>query len=46
LLKPSDLLTTSSLSFGQVSIPDGTTNQTWLLHSSSSTVGTVDIGFT
>jgi hypothetical protein len=46
LLEPSALLTTSSLSFGQVSIPDGTTNQSWELPSTSSTVGTADIGVT
>ena len=46
LLEPSALLTTSSLSFGQVRIPDSTTNQSFLLPSSSSTVGTADIGVT
>ena len=46
LLEPSALLTTSNLSLGQGSIPDGTTNQSWELPSSSSTVGTADIGVT
>lgn len=46
LLEPSALLTTSTLSFGQVSIPDGPTNQGWVIPSSSSTVGTADIGVT
>ena len=36
MLEPSSLLITSSLSLGQVSIPDDTTNQTYLLSSSSS----------
>jgi len=46
LLEPSALLTTSNLSLGQGSIPDGTTNQSWEVPSSSSTVGTADIGVT
>jgi hypothetical protein len=46
LLEPSALLTTSSLSFGQVSTSDGTTNQSFVVPSSSSTVGTADIGVT
>jgi len=46
LLEPSALLGTSTISLGQASITDGPTNQSWLVPSSSSTVGTADIGVT
>ena len=46
LLEPSALLGTSTVSLGQASITDGPTNQRWLVPSSSSTVGTADIGVT
>lgn len=46
LLEPSALLTLSSVSLGSSSVFDAPTNRTYLLPSTSGTVGTADVGLT